>query len=107
MTTLIYIIIAVVSICIGAAVTVAVQKSMARTRAKAIIEEAQMEADVIKKNKILEAREEEIRIKAEAEKTANQRLGKIQSQESKLKQRELQLNQQQSENQKTRNELEL
>ena len=106
MTTLIYIIIAVVSICIGAAVTVAVQKSMARTRAKAIIEEAQMEADVIKKNKILEAREEEIRIKAEAEKTANQRLGKIQSQESKLKQRELQLNQQQSENQKTRNELE-
>ena len=106
MTTLIYIIIAVVSICIGAAVTVAVQKSMARTRAKAIIEEAQMEADVIKKNKILEAREEEIRIKAEAEKTANQRLGKIQSQESKLKQRELQLNQQQSENQKTRHELE-
>lgn len=106
MNILIYIIIAVVAACIGVFVTMAVQKSMARTRAKAIIEEAKLEADVIKKNKILEAREEEIKIKSEAEKTASQRLGKIQSQEAKLKQRELQLNQQQSENQKTKNDLE-
>lgn len=106
MNILIYIIIAVVSVCIGVLATMYIQKSMARTRAKSIIEEAHLEADVIKKNKILEAREEEIKIKAEAEKVANQRLGKIQSQESKLKQRELQLNQQQSENQRAKNELE-
>jgi len=106
MNILIYITIAVVAVCAGVFVTMAVQKSMARTRAKAIIEEAQLEADVIKKNKILEAREEEIKIKSEAEKVAGQRLSKIQSQESKLKQRELQLNQQQSENQRAKNELE-
>ena len=97
---------AIVALIIGVVVTLVVQKNMAHSRAKVIIEEANSEAEVIKKNKLLEAREEEIRIKSEAEKVANQRLSKIQSQESKLRQREMQLNQQQSENQRGRNEIE-
>lgn len=105
MEILYYILAAVVGMALGYVVTVAVQKSMARNRAKAIIEEAQREAEVLKKNKVLEAREEELRIKAEAEKQANQRFSKIQSMEAKIKQRELQLNQQQSENRRARNEL--
>ncbi|MGN1173606.1 MAG: ribonuclease Y, partial [Muribaculaceae bacterium] len=68
--------------------------------------EAEKEADVIKKNKILEAKEEELKIISEAEKQANQRMSRLQSQEAKMKQREIQLNQQQSENQRTKNELE-
>ena len=79
---------------------------MARTRAKSIIEEAENEAEVMKKNKLLEAREEELRIISDAEKQASQRMSKAQSFEGKLKQRELQLNQQQSENQRTKNEIE-
>ncbi|HRN03450.1 MAG TPA: ribonuclease Y, partial [Muribaculaceae bacterium] len=51
-------------------------------------------------------REEALKITAEAEKAANQRMSKIQSMEAKQKQRELQLNQQQGENARTRNELE-
>ncbi len=83
-----------------------VQKSMARSRAKLILEEAARDAETLKKEKLMEAREEELKIKNEAERQANQRLSKVQSVEAKLKQRELQLNQQQSENQRTRNELE-
>ncbi len=106
MEILYYILAAVVGVALGYVITVAVQKSLARNRAKTIIEEAQREAEVLKKNKILEAREEELKIKAEAEKQANQRFSKIQSMEAKIKQRELQLNQQQSENQRAKNELE-
>lgn len=94
----------IVALIIGILGTIIIQKSVARSQAKVIIDEARNEADVIKKNKLLEAREEELRIKTEAEKQAQQRLSKVQSAESKLKQRELQLNQQQSENQRTRNE---
>ncbi|MCH5245927.1 MAG: ribonuclease Y [Muribaculaceae bacterium] len=103
---LIYICIALIALAIGVGATMAVQKKMAKTRAKNIIEEAEREAEVLKKNKLLEAREEGIKIKSEAEKQANHRMSKIQSTESRLKQRELQLNQQQSENQRTHNELE-
>ena len=52
----------------------------------------------------LEAREEELKIISEAEKQASQRLMKAQTVEGRLKQRELQLNQQQGENQRARNE---
>ena len=105
MEILYYILAAVVGVALGYVITVAVQKSLACNRAKTIIEEAQREAEVLKKNKVLEAREEELKIKAEAEKQANQRFSKIQSMEAKIKQRELQLNQQQSENQRAKNEL--
>ena len=73
----------------------AIFKSIAKSRANSIIEEAKLEAEVLKKNKILEAKEEGVAIKAEAEKVATQRLSKVQSTEAKLKQREMQINQQQ------------
>lgn len=106
MEILYYILAVAAGMALGYVITVAVQKSLARNRAKTILEEAQREAEVLKKNKVLEAREEELKIKAEAEKQANQRFSKIQSMEAKIKQRELQLNQQQSENQRAKNELE-
>ncbi len=103
-TIIIYVSIAVVALAIGAAVTLIIQKNMARSRANQILDEARSEAEVIKKNKLLEAREEELKIVSEAEKQASQRMQKVQQTESRLKQRELQLNQQQSENQRARNE---
>ena len=106
MDVLTVVIVGVAALAIGIIVTFLVQKSMAHSRAKLIIEEAQRDAEALKKEKLMEAREEELKIKNEAERQANQRMSKIQSAEAKLKQRELQLNQQQSENQRTRNELE-
>ncbi len=105
MDIIIYICVAIV---VTAAVTVAVllgvQRSTARSRAKSIVEDAEREAEVVMKNKLLEAREQELRIKSEAEKAANQRLQKVQAEEAKIKQRQAQLNQQQSENARARNE---
>lgn len=95
-----------VTLAIGIIGTIAVQKAIAKSRAKTIIEEANREAESIKKDKLLEAREAEIQIKAEAEKQANARMSKVQSAEARIKQRELQLNQQQSENQRAKNEIE-
>ena len=105
MDIIIYLAIAVVALAVGALATVGVQKAMARSRAKAIIDEANREAEVIRQKELLKGREDGIKIKDEAERQANQRLQKIQSTESKMKQREIQLNQQQSENQRQRNEL--
>lgn len=104
MDIFIYVLIGVVALGLGSLATIMIQKSLAKSRAKLIVEEAEREAALIKQNKLLEAREEEIKIKSEAEKQAQSRLSKVQSIESKQKQRELQLNQQQSENQRTRNE---
>ena len=106
MDIIIYLVIGVAALAVGVIATVVVQKAFAKSRAKAIIDEATSEAENIKKTKILEAREEELKIKAEAEKQANNRMAKIQQTEAKMKQRELQLNQQQSENQRQRNDIE-
>ena len=81
-----------------------ITRKMARSGAKGILEEARLEADVLKKNKLLEVKEEELRMKAELEKQANARMSKIQSVEAKAKHREMQLNQQQAELQRKRNE---
>ena len=107
MTNIIIILItAILAIAIGAVATMIVQRNLATSRARTIIDEARKEAEVIKKDRLLEAREEEIKIKAEAERQAQQRISKVQQAESKIKQREMQLNQQQGENQRARNEIE-
>lgn len=100
-----YVIVAVVAIAIGCGVTLAVTKRMAHSSAKNILDEARLEADVMKKNKMLEAKEEEMKMKAELEKEANARLSKVQAAEARAKQRELQLNQMQSDLQRKRNEV--
>lgn len=99
-----YIIVAVIALLIGGAVVYLITKKMAQSGANRILEEAKLEADVMKKNKLLELKEAEYKMKAESEKQANARMSKVQSAEAKAKQRELQLNQMQSELQRKRNE---
>ena len=99
-----YIAVILIGAALGIGIFAAMQRATARSRAKTIVEDAEREAEVIMKDKLLEAREQELRIKNEAEKAANQRLQRVQSEESKIKQRQNQLNQQQSENARTRNE---
>ncbi len=96
---------AVVAAAIAVVATMAVQRRSANSQAKVIVAEAQRQAEDLKRDKVLEGREEALRITSEAEKTAQQKMSRLQSSEAKMKQRELQLNQQQSENQRTRNEL--
>ena len=81
-------------------------RKSAASRANAILDDARRESDVIKEKKILEAKEEEMKILAEADKTASQRLQKVQQQEALAKQREIQLNQKQNEQNRKKRELE-
>ena len=71
-----------------------------------IIKEAQTEAEVIKKNKLLEVKEKFLNKKADLEKEVDLRNQKIQQAENKLKQRDLMLNQKQEEVQRKRTEAE-
>ena len=91
---------------IGGLVVFLVNRYLLAARSKTILEEAEKEAEVIKKNKLLEVKEKFIHMKAEMEKQANARNAKIQSAESKLKQREMQLSQQQQELQRKKSETE-
>mgnify|MGYP001035522204 CR=1 FL=1 len=93
-----------VCLLVGATVVFVIGKTLLKTRAQSIIEEAAKEAEVIKKNKLLEVKEKFLHLKADMEKQANTRNAKLQSAEAKAKQRELQLNQQQQELQRKKAE---
>ena len=96
---------AVIALIAGYMVAASRSKSNARSQANIIIDEAKREGEVIKEKKLLEAKEQELKIKNEAERQANQKLQKIQAGEARVKQKEMQLSQQQSELSKRKNEL--
>lgn len=96
---------AVLAFAIGYVVALTIQKKSAGSIARQILDEAAREAESLKQNRLIEAREEELKIKTEAERQAAQRLQRVQSAEAKQKQREMQLNQIQSENQRMKNEI--
>ena len=104
METILTISLVVVALVIGVVATYIINKTVLANRAKAIIEEAEKEAEVLTKNKLLEVKEEFLQRKAELEKQVNSRNSKLQSAEAKLKQREMQLNQQQNDLQRRKNE---
>ena len=85
----------VIGLLIGLAIMYFIQKSVLKSKADTILKEANAEAEVIKKNKLLEVKEKFLNKKAELEKEVAQRNQKIQQVENKLKQREMVLNQRQ------------
>ncbi len=76
-----------------------------RYHSKGILRKAADEAEVIKKNKIIEAKEKFIALKLEHENHVRQAEQKLHQQEQRQQQREQQLNQKQSEVQRAQNEL--
>ena len=77
-----------------------------KSKYDSILKEAETEAEVIKKNKLLEVKEKFLNKKADLEKEVSLRNQKIQQAENKLKQRELVLNQRQEEIQRKKMEAE-
>ena len=100
------IVIAVACFAVGAGLSYLLFKHGLKTRYDNIIKEAHIEAEVIKKNKLLEVKEKFLNKKADLEKEVAIRNQKIQQAENKLKQREMVLNQKQDEVQRKRNEAE-
>ena len=76
-----------------------------RFNSKGILRKAEEEAEVIKKNKIIEAKEKFIALKLEHENHVRQAEQKLHQQEQRVQQRDQQLNQKQSEVQRAQNEL--
>lgn len=99
--TLIYIIGAFLG---GGVLAGVVLRYVTNARYKNIIKEAEAEAEVLRKNKMLEVKEKFLSLKSDLDKQVTQRNAKIQATESKLKQRELQINQRLEELQRKKNE---
>lgn len=78
-----------------------------KARYTRIIREAEAESEVIKKDKMLQAKEKFLQLKAEHEKMINERNSKIVVAENKIKQREMSLNQKFEEYSRKKNELDL
>ena len=86
--TTIGIIATVIALLLGIAIGWFIMRLSMKYRAQNIIKEAEAEAEVIKKDKILQAKEKFLQIKAEHEKQAAARNNKILMAENKLKQQE-------------------
>ena len=100
------VIIAIVCFAVGGGLSYMLFRYGLKSKYDIIIKEAQTEAEVIKKNKLLEVKEKFLNKKADLEKEVALRNQKIQQAENKLKQRELMLNQKQEEVQRKRTEAE-
>ena len=81
-----------------------IDNTVLKKKREGILKKAEEDAEVIKKNKLLEVKEKFLNKKSELEKEVAQRNQKIQQAENRLKQREINLNQQQQELQRKKAE---
>ena len=100
------VILTVVAFLVGGAISYSFFRYGLKAKYENIIKEAETEAEVIKKNKLLEVKEKFLNKKADLEKEVAARNQKIQQAENKLKQREMVINQKNEELQRKRNETE-
>ena len=101
-----YIIISILTFLLGGLIVWLTMRFLLKSRYDSMLREAEKEAEVIKKNKLLEVKEKFIHLKADLEKQVSQRNSKIQSVEARLKQRENNLNQRHEDLQRKNNEVE-
>lgn len=78
-----------------------------KSKSRKIIKEAEAEAEVIRKDKILQAKEKFLQLKGEHEREINERSNKLITAENKFKQKEISLSQKIEENQRKRKETEV
>lgn len=99
------IIVAIAAFAIGGVISYILFSKVITKRKDKIIREAEAEAEVIKKDKILQAKEKFLLMRAEHEKVVNEKNTKILQAENKNKQKELQVNQRLEEYQRKQKEL--
>jgi len=76
-----------------------------RNKSRRIVADAEAEAEVIRKEKILQAKERFLQLKSEHEKVINEKNGKITQAENRIKQKELTISQKFEEAQRKKNEV--
>ena len=96
---------ALVAAAFGIAVYIMVHRIVMKGRRDSILEKAELEAENLKKEKILQAKEKFLQLKSEHEKFVNDKNAQIKDTENRLKQKENNLNQQNNELQKKMKDL--
>ena len=76
-----YILTGIGALALGVIATLIVTRIISKARGNGIIDDALLQAEKIKNEKIIEAKEAEMKIKTEAERQANSRLAKVQQAE--------------------------
>ena len=92
------------SLIVGGAISYLVFRYVLRSKYETILKEAEVEAEVIKKNKLLEVKEKFLNKKSDLEKEVAARNQKIQQAENRLKQREIVIKQRHDQVQKRKHE---
>jgi ribonuclease Y len=101
-----YLVIGGASLLVGAGVAFLMYSMVIRKRSSNLIKEAEGEAEVIKQQKILQAKEKFLQLKEEHEKIINEKNNKLSHRENELKQRDFSISQKQEDLQRKRNEVE-
>lgn len=102
---LLVIVAALASLVIGGVIAYVIFQNVLKGKAAKVLAEAEKEGEVIKQNKILQAREKFLELKATTEKEVNERTQGIGQAENRLKQKEQTLNQKIEETNRKQNEL--
>lgn len=105
MTILMIIIGLVVGGGLGIFATTTILRNKLLNKSQQVLKDAEEKGEIIKKDKILQAKEKYLQMKSEYDKQVNERNSKLQSAEQKLKQREQSLTQKVEDLQKKSNEL--
>ncbi len=95
----------VVGLLLGVGITFFIIKVILKTRSDKIIHEAKAEAEVLKKDKVLQAKEKFLQLRSEHEKMINERTNKLVLSENKFKQRESSLFQKIEDNRRKNSEI--
>ena len=90
---MLYIISGIVGLLVGAVIAYILSNSRLNKKIQQRLEEAENQAEAIKRDKLLEVKEKFLNKKAELEKEVQQRDQKLQQNENRLRQKEMQLNQ--------------
>jgi ribonuclease Y len=104
--TLLMAIIGVIGFALGVLLSATVLRKMIRKKSEGLLKEAQEKAEVLKKEKILQAKEKFLQLKAEHEKIVNDRNSNLQRAENRVKQKEASLSQRIEEFRRKENEVE-
>jgi ribonuclease Y len=104
-----YILMIIIGLVVGAAAGIGATTTILRnkllSKSQQVLKDAEEKGEVIKKDKILQAKEKYLQMKSEYDKQVSERNSKIQASEQKLKQREQALSQKVEDLQKKSNEL--
>ncbi len=107
MNTVVIIIAALVSLVVGITIGYLAKIKMLKNKAEQIISEAEEKAEIIKKNKLLEAKQKYLELKTELDSRIKQETERLNQREQKLQQYENTLNQKREDLQKKVKQLEL